>query len=271
MAGGMGGGTMGPGMMGGGYGPGGQAGQWNCPGMTGDSQQTSAQITEGKAKELAQQYADFLARFGTFEADTPNGKITFRGNGEKEASPAWQRAVAAWAMQVYFELETGRASAGFNTVIVILKVAIVLSDISEPGRGQTLCIPGSHLNNSMYRPTDPAEIAKGPEGAVPWLAKPGDAITAVSTADGGHISHARFGSAGLRGLQIATYPFQEDEMTIDAEGAAKVIRDVKPKIALLGSSAAIEPLVHLSKILNTYISFGFAALLLLTDCRDRRG
>jgi len=58
MADGMGGGTMGPGMMGGGYGPGGQAGEWNCPGMTGDSQQAPTQITEEKAKELAQQYAD---------------------------------------------------------------------------------------------------------------------------------------------------------------------------------------------------------------------
>ena len=32
------------------------------------------------------------------------------------------------------------------------------------------------------------------------LAKPGDTITAVSTADGGHISHARMGAVGLRGL-----------------------------------------------------------------------
>lgn len=57
-----------------------------------------------------------------------------------------------------------------------LKVAFVLSDISEPGRGQTQMIPGSNLQNHLYRPTDPEEIAKGPEGAVPWLAKPGDAI-----------------------------------------------------------------------------------------------
>ena len=55
MAGGMGGGMMGPGMMG----PGGQAGEWNCPGLTASGQQTPAtQITEEKAKELAQQYAD---------------------------------------------------------------------------------------------------------------------------------------------------------------------------------------------------------------------
>ena len=55
----MGSGTMGPGMMGGGMGPRGQAGQWECPGMTTGGQQAPATpITEEKARELAQQYAD---------------------------------------------------------------------------------------------------------------------------------------------------------------------------------------------------------------------
>ena len=34
--------------------------------------------------------------------------------------------------------------------------------------------------------------------ALKALSKPGDKITAVSTADGGHISHARMGAVGLR-------------------------------------------------------------------------
>jgi hypothetical protein len=64
----MGGGTMGPGMMG----PGGQAGQWNCPGMAGGGQQTAAtQITEEKAKELAQQYADQYLKGFTIEKVLP--------------------------------------------------------------------------------------------------------------------------------------------------------------------------------------------------------
>ena len=57
-----------------------------------------------------------------------------------------------------------------------LKVGFVLSDISVPDRGQTLMIPRSHLNNHLHRPTDPDDIAKGPPGAVPLLAKPGDAF-----------------------------------------------------------------------------------------------
>jgi hypothetical protein len=72
MAGGMGRG-MGPGMMGGGMmGPGGQAGQWNCPGMAAGGQQTpAAQITEEKAKELAQQYADQYLKGFTVEKVLP--------------------------------------------------------------------------------------------------------------------------------------------------------------------------------------------------------
>ena len=72
MAGGMGRG-MGPGMMGGGMmGPGGQAGQWNCPGMAGSGQPTAAtQISEEKAKELAQQYADQHLKGFTVEKVLP--------------------------------------------------------------------------------------------------------------------------------------------------------------------------------------------------------
>ena len=39
--------------------------------------------------------------------------------------------------------------------------------------------------------------------ALKALAKPGDKITAVSTADGGHISHARMGAVGLRDLDLS--------------------------------------------------------------------
>ena len=46
--------------------------------------------------------------------------------------------------------------------------------------------------------------------ALKALAKPGDKITAVSTADGGHISHARMGAVGLRDLDLSTYPWDEE-------------------------------------------------------------
>ena len=51
--------------------------------------------------------------------------------------------------------------------------------------------------------------------ALKALAKPGDDITAVSTADGGHISHARMGAVGLRDLNLSTYPWDEERMEPD--------------------------------------------------------
>ena len=67
MAGGM--GMMGPGMMGGGM-MGGAAGQAGCPGMTATGT-TAPQITEEKAKELAQQYADQHLKGFTVEKILP--------------------------------------------------------------------------------------------------------------------------------------------------------------------------------------------------------
>lgn len=73
------------------------------------------------------------------------------------------------------------------------------------------------------------------------LTKPGDAITAVSTADGGHISHANMGAVGMRGLDLHTYPWMEDEMQIDVDAAVKMIHEVRPKLALFGQSMILFP------------------------------
>ena len=54
-----------------------------------------------------------------------------------------------------------------------LKVAYFLSDTSEPGRGNFWVIPGSHLNDTLDRPSDGLGQ---PAGAVPVLAKPGTAV-----------------------------------------------------------------------------------------------
>ena len=78
-------------------------------------------------------------------------------------------------------------------------------------------------------------------GALKALAKPGDAITAVSTADGGHISHARMGAVGLRDLNVSTYPWDEERMEPDIDGSCKLIRDVQPKITLVGQSVFLFP------------------------------
>ncbi|HVL48532.1 MAG TPA: serine hydroxymethyltransferase [Candidatus Thermoplasmatota archaeon] len=73
------------------------------------------------------------------------------------------------------------------------------------------------------------------------MTKPGDTITAVDTADGGHISHAKFGGAGVRGLNILTYPWDRDQMTIDVPATVKLIREAKPKLVVFGQSMYLFP------------------------------
>lgn len=73
------------------------------------------------------------------------------------------------------------------------------------------------------------------------LTKPGDSITAVSTADGGHISHAPMGAVGMRGLDLHTYPWDEEAMQIDVDATLAMIEEVQPKLCLFGQSMILFP------------------------------
>lgn len=78
-------------------------------------------------------------------------------------------------------------------------------------------------------------------GVLKALTKPGDAITAVSTADGGHISHAPMGAVGMRGLELHTYPWDAERMEPDIDASLKLIRQIKPKLCLFGQSVFLFP------------------------------
>lgn len=73
------------------------------------------------------------------------------------------------------------------------------------------------------------------------LMKPRDKMTTVALSDGGHISHAKIGATGLRGVRTYHYPFDEKDMNIDVEGTKRLIREVKPKVALFGQSVFLFP------------------------------
>lgn len=73
------------------------------------------------------------------------------------------------------------------------------------------------------------------------IAKPRDKMTTVALSDGGHISHAKIGATGLRGVKTYNYPFDEDLMNIDVQGAKRLIREVKPRVALFGQSVYLFP------------------------------
>jgi glycine hydroxymethyltransferase len=73
------------------------------------------------------------------------------------------------------------------------------------------------------------------------LIKPGETATVLDTANGAHISFGKYGAAGVRGINLVSYPFSNEEMNIDVEGAVKLIRQVKPKLALCGQSVFLFP------------------------------
>ena len=77
--------------------------------------------------------------------------------------------------------------------------------------------------------------------AIKALTSPGDPITAVSTADGGHISHARMGAVGLRGLDLHTYPWDTERMELDLDASVRLIEETSPTMCLLGQSVILFP------------------------------
>lgn len=73
------------------------------------------------------------------------------------------------------------------------------------------------------------------------FAKPGDTITTCALAQGAHISTAEFGAFGFRAVNSVNYPFDENSMNIDVDATAKLLREVKPKVAQFGLSVFLFP------------------------------
>ncbi len=73
------------------------------------------------------------------------------------------------------------------------------------------------------------------------LIEPGEPVTVLDTPSGAHISYGKWGAAGLRDLELHPYPFDGDRMNIDVDGAADLIRDVEPRLALFGQSVFLFP------------------------------
>jgi glycine hydroxymethyltransferase len=73
------------------------------------------------------------------------------------------------------------------------------------------------------------------------LIKPGETATVLDLANGAHISFGKWGAAAVRGINLVSYPFNDEEMNIDVDGAVKLIHKVKPKLALNGRSVFLFP------------------------------
>ena len=77
-----------------------------------NSEQTGVEFVTNRKGGLA----DMIARFAPFQADTPQGRLTFNDEGEI-AGPAWECAITRWAQFTYAELASGRVGAANRTVL----------------------------------------------------------------------------------------------------------------------------------------------------------
>lgn len=80
--------------------------------------------------------------------------------------------------------------------------------------------------------------------------KPGDLLMSTGTAAGAHISHERFGAAGVRGLSVEHLVFDVDSYMLDVDASARKMREYLPKILVLGGSVMLfpHPVKELSKV-----------------------
>ena len=99
----------------------------------------------------------------------------------------------------------------------------------------------NRLFGSQYTDPRPISGTVANIGIIYGLTSPGDMITVPPLSGGGHISAAKFGAVGLRGLTSFDYPFDVESMNIDVDGTIKLIKEKKPKVSLFGQSVFLFP------------------------------
>ncbi|MEM7335297.1 MAG: aminotransferase class I/II-fold pyridoxal phosphate-dependent enzyme, partial [Chloroflexota bacterium] len=72
--------------------------------------------------------------------------------------------------------------------------------------------------------------------------KPGDTVMTASQPFGGHSSNRDDGPAGFRGLNIVDIPYNPETLEVDVAQFAKVARQVRPKLVVMGMSMTLFPL-----------------------------
>ena len=95
-------------------------------------------------------------------------------------------------------------------------------------------------------------------------------LMAMPIPKGGHISHAaKYGKSGnyiggtagtVRGLKVGYLAFDEENMNIDPDGSAKIIREFEPEMILFGASVFLFPhpvkeLSDVAKEVGAYIGY----------------
>ncbi|MBO8180740.1 MAG: serine hydroxymethyltransferase [Archaeoglobus sp.] len=94
----------------------------------------------------------------------------------------------------------------------------------------------------------------------------GDTIMSISVPCGGHISHDTVSAAGLRGLRVIHYPFDNEEMNINVDETRNVALREKPKLFILGSSLILfrQPVKEIKEIadeIGAYVMYDASHVL----------
>jgi len=98
------------------------------------------------------------------------------------------------------------------------------------------------------------------------LTNVGDTIMSISVPCGGHISHDTVSAAGLRGLNVTHYPFDNEAVNIDVDETAKIAKEVRPKLFVLGSSLILfrQPVKEIREIadeIGAYVMYDASHVL----------
>jgi len=101
------------------------------------------------------------------------------------------------------------------------------------------------LSNRLFKSkqTDPRPISgtNANMAVIYGFLDPGDRIATPDLSGGGHISAAKFGAVGFRGLDIKTYPYDPETMTVLPDEASKMIIRERPRVCLFGQSVFLFP------------------------------
>ena len=73
------------------------------------------------------------------------------------------------------------------------------------------------------------------------LTRPGDILVSLGIPNGAHISHTRWGPAGIRGLKNVDMYFDPETMNINVERTVEIIRASDPKLVMFGASMFLFP------------------------------
>ena len=105
------------------------------------------------------------------------------------------------------------------------KVSKIFARLFDAGYADVRAISGTIANATVFTA----------------LAKSGEEAAVIPLPGGAHVSHSRYGILGRLGIKPVEMPIIPEELSVDAEKAAKLIREKSPKIVVLGASVIIFP------------------------------